>query len=47
MGYTSAAVRKCFHIEIRTRFDLIHLFAKDMVYPERHIISGRIGTNRK
>ena len=44
MGYTSA-VRKCIHIEIRTRFNLIHekewtggtvlLFVKDMVYPGR------------
>jgi hypothetical protein len=58
MGYTSA-VRKCIHKEIRKKFslNLIHeknglekpylLFAEDMVYPERHIISGRTDTSRK
>jgi hypothetical protein len=57
MSYTSA-VRKCIHIEIRRRFNLIHekewsgeavsiICKKDMVYPERLTISGITGTSRK
>jgi hypothetical protein len=43
MDYTSAVVRKCIHIEIRRKFNLIHekewtgdtiniVFVRDMVY---------------
>ncbi|HEY7082845.1 MAG TPA: hypothetical protein VH500_24400 [Nitrososphaeraceae archaeon] len=52
MGYTS--VRKCNHIEIRTKFNLIHekewigdtwaIFVRDTVYPEKHTTSGTIDT---
>lgn len=55
MGYTS--VRKCIHIEIREKFNLIHekewtvnpylIFVIGTVRPERLTISGRIGINRK
>ena len=55
MGYTS--VRKCIHIEIRTKFNLIHEkewtgdtvsnIVRGMVFPERHTTSGRADTRRK
>lgn len=55
MGYTP--VRKCIHIEINTRFNLIHekewtgntisSICKSNAYPERPTTSGKIGTNRK
>ena len=56
MGYTSA-VRKCIHIEIITKFNLIHekewtgdtisIICKNMVCPERLTIGGITDTNRK
>jgi len=56
MDYNS--VRKCIHIKIERRYSLLHekawtgetvylLFVKDMAYPEKVTISGRIGINRK
>ena len=55
MGYTP--VRKCIHIEIDKRFNLIHekewtgdtvsIFASDTVHPERLTTSGITDTNRK
>jgi transposase len=44
MGYTSA-VRKCFHIEIRTRFDLI--YEKEWSGEAVPIICKGYGTSRK
>ena len=56
MGYTSA-VRKCIHIEIKTRFNLIHEkewtgdtisnICKRYGDPERRTISGIRDTKRK
>ena len=56
MGYTSA-VRKCIHIEIVTKSNLIHEkewigdhvynIAEDMVNPERRSTNGITDTNRK
>ena len=44
MGYTSA-VRKCIHIEIRTRFNLIH--EKEWTGDTISIICKRYGVSRK
>jgi transposase len=45
MGYTSAAVRKCIHIEIRRRFNLIH--EKEWSGEVVSIICKRYGVSRK
>ena len=44
MGYTSA-VRKCIHIEIKTRFNLIH--EKEWTGGTISIICKRYGVSRK
>ena len=44
MGYTSA-VRKCIHIEIKTRFNLIH--EKEWTGDTISIICKRYGVSRK
>jgi transposase len=45
MGYTSAVVRKCIHIEIETRFNLIH--EKEWTGHTVSIICKRYGVSRK
>ena len=58
MDYTSAVVRKCIHIEIRRKFNLIHekewtgdtinsICKRYGVYPGRRITNGITDTTKK